>query len=120
MECLRCLLDVGAGKFFRELFHAFARQMVRHVAQLKLNQEIAYLGFLDEILNAPIDGFRTADDDRLRSVEFLPIFHIAQKFSAGRVTLEILSPSRRGNVRNPGSIGELASLAAQVTLEAVL
>src|SRR5215475_14235378 len=135
MKCLRRLLDNGAGKlvdellqrsmaqrrrdFFREQLHALARQMVRHVAELKLNQEISHLGFLDEILNAPIDGFRAADDDRLRGIEFLPIFHIAEKFSAGCITFKVFSPRSSRNIGNPRPVGQLASFTAQVPLETV-
>ena len=57
--------DIDAGIFFGELgerlvaqcrrdflgeqFHALARQVIGHVAELELNQEIADLGFLDQI-----------------------------------------------------------------------
>ena len=98
MHRLRRLLDVHAGIFLGELrqrlvpqrrrdllgeeFHAFARELIGHVAELKLDQQIADLGFLDQILNAPGDRFRTADDDRLRGFEFVPIFHVAQEFAS--------------------------------------
>src|SRR5215510_9923847 len=94
--------------------------MVRHVAQLKLNQEVSYLGFLDEILNAPIHGFRAADDDRLRGIELLPIFHIAQKFSAGRIAFEVFPPRSSRNIGNPRPVGQLASFTAQMSLETIL
>src|SRR5262245_31388327 len=136
MKCPRRSLDNGTGKLvgellqrimaqrllycFREQLPALARQMVRHVAELKLNQEISHLGFLDEILNAPINGFRAADDDRLRGVELLPIFHIAEKFSARYITFEVFSPRSSRNIGNPRPVGQLAPFTAQVPLETIL
>src|SRR6266545_5611887 len=94
--------------------------MVRHVSELELNQEIADLGFLDEILNAPGNGFRAADDDRLRGVELFPIFHVAQKFSARWVPLEIITPGRRGNIGNAGAVSKLAAFAPQMAFQTIL
>src|SRR5262249_55248033 len=95
-------------------------QWVRYVAQRKFIQKIPNLGFLKETLNPPKDGFRAADDDRLRGIELLPIFHIAEKFSAGRIAFEVFPPRSCGNIRNPRPVGQLASFSAQVPLETVL
>src|SRR5919106_2903616 len=105
--------------FFSKQFHAFARQMVRHIAELELNQEIPHLGFLNQALNAPSDGSRAAHDNRLRGVELFPVFYIAQKFAARFVALEIFSPGRGGGLWPTGTIRELAPFAPQVTLETI-
>ena len=61
--------------------------MIRHIAELKLDQQIADLGFLDQVLYPPRNRLRAADDDLLRSVELLPILHVAQEFTAWFVAL---------------------------------
>src|SRR6266508_3934882 len=94
--------------------------MVRHVSELELNQEIADLGFLDEILNAPGNSLRAADDDRLRGVELFPVFHVAQKFSARFITLQIFSPCRRRDIGNAGTVSKLAAFAPQMAFQTIL
>jgi hypothetical protein len=47
-ELLQRLLAQRRRDFIGEELHTFARQVVGHVAELKLNQQIADLGFLDQ------------------------------------------------------------------------
>src|ERR1044071_1163859 len=109
----RGLTQRGCDLFGEEL-HAFPRQMIGHVAELELDQEIADFGFLDESLNSSRDGLRAADDDCLRSLKLFPVFHVAKKLSPGRVAFQIFPPCRRRNVRYARAVGELAAFAAQV------
>ena len=94
--------------------------MIRHVSELELNQEIPNLGFLDEILNAPGNGLRASDDDRLRGVELFPVFHVAQKFAARFIILQIFSPGGRRDIGNAGAVSKLAALTPQMAFQTIL
>ena len=76
----------GRRDLLGEELHALARQVVGHIAELELDQQIADFSLFDQILNAPGNRLRAADDDRLRGVQLIPVLDVAQKLSPGLVT----------------------------------
>ena len=100
--------------------HALAGELVGHVAEVELDQEVADLGLLENLHDAPIDRVGAADDDRRGLLKVVPVLGIAKQ-RRGRIgELQIVAEFLRWNVGDAGAKGELAAFAAQMSLQAVL
>src|SRR5918994_2059373 len=114
------MLPQARRDLFSEQSHALKRELLGHVADVKLDQQVSHLGSFDEVPDTLIYGLGTADDDRLRSFKLVPVFYVTQKLTTRLVIFEILFPGWRRDIGNTRAKSELSSFPAQVTLQTVL
>ena len=84
VNCCKDCVAQCRRDFLGEQLHALARQVVGHVAELELNQEIADLGASrsdPEMRRITVSGLPTMIDCEASSSS--QFSHVAQKFSAG-------------------------------------
>src|SRR5919107_5668367 len=114
------MLPQARRDLFSEQSHALKRELLGHVADVKLDQQVSHLGSFDEVPDTLIYGLGTADDDRLRSFKLVPVFYVTQKLAPRLIVFEVFFPSCRRDIRNSGAESKLPTFPAQVSLQTVL